>query len=128
VGEVPLRTVVQPYDGRMSDVPDWAWKVGGVVVPALAGLLFRSEKIQGDRCGNCDRSNNYRVVGGITRGLAIIMGLGPVLLILGWVLIVEPPGLPVWAAFAMVGGGLVNEFLDSNRPPPAERSQVSRMR
>jgi len=93
----------------MADVPDWAWKVGGVVLPALGGLLFRSEKIQGDRCGNCDRSNNYQVVGGIVRGFAIIMGLGPVLLAMGWLLIEDPP-VALWELVAIVVGGLVNEF------------------
>lgn len=55
---------------------DWGWKAGAAAAQALMLALFRSPKISGDRCQNCNRCNDYKVVGGLMRGVAMLLGVG----------------------------------------------------
>jgi hypothetical protein len=94
---------------------DWGWKaagaIGSAVVPTLVGLLFRSPKISGARCEACQRCNDYQVVGGFVRGLAVLLGIGGIAVAMfGAYMLVGNKEAPLVCAL-IIAGGFVNELI-----------------
>jgi hypothetical protein len=89
---------------------DWGWKVAGTVVPALLGVMFRSERVHADQCANCQRSTDYRVVGGITRGIAVLLGLAGGALAVFSIVLIFNDAIPVELGIGIIVVGYAIEI------------------